>query len=158
MTGIAGHVELREPVDSDLDIIFPMTQDPVANQMSMVYPRSREAFEEQWNVRTGDSESVVRTILLDGEIVGRINSFVKDDETHVGYLIAQAYWGKGVMTSALSRFVELIELRPLIAHAAKSNIGSCRVLEKCGFVKIDECDSPETERYMACIECKYRLD
>tara|TARA_R110000868_G_scaffold241497_1_gene496064 strand:+ start:39739 stop:40215 length:477 start_codon:yes stop_codon:yes gene_type:complete len=158
VTGLAGHVELREPVDSDLDIIFPMTQDPVANQMSMVYPRSREAFEEQWNSRSGDPASVLRIILLDGEIVGRINSFTKEGETHVGYLIAQEHWGKGVMTAALTQFVGLVERRPLEARAAKSNLGSCRVLEKCGFEKIGEWDSPETERYIACVECVYRLD
>lgn len=150
-------VALREPIDDDFEIIFPMTQDPAANAMSMVYPRSRAQFREQWDTRCDHPACVVRTILLGGEVVGRVNSFPKGEETHVGYLVARSHWGRGIMSEALRRFVALIEHRPLIACAAKSNIGSRRVLEKCGFVKIGEQDTPETERYMACVEVVYEL-
>ena len=69
----------------------------------------------------------------------------------------QEHWGKGVMSEALRQFLELIEHRPLIARAAKSNVGSCRVLEKCGFVCVAEYDAEETEQGMACVEVRYEL-
>jgi len=149
-------VTLRDPISSDFETIFAMTQDPVGNAMSMVYPLSRELFEQRWSRERGERE-VTKTILMGNEVVGKIGSFSVEDETHVGYLIAQAHWGKGIMSEALRQFVELIAHRPLIAHVASPNIGSRRVLEKCGFVLIDERESPETERYMACVEAVYEL-
>ena len=153
----AGTVELREPIESDFEIIFAMRQDPVGNAMSKVYPLSRDKFEVRWNRTPVSPHEVARIILFDGVVVGKIASFVAEDAVCVGYMIAQDHWGKGIATQALRMFVDLLEHRPLIAHAAKSNIGSCRVLEKCGFVKVDERDSPETERYMACVEVIYEL-
>ncbi|MGV3486970.1 MAG: GNAT family N-acetyltransferase, partial [Tuberibacillus sp.] len=43
------------------------------------------------------------------------------------------HWGKGIATDALKQFLSLVTIRPLYARAATDNIGSCRVLEKCGF-------------------------
>ena len=51
----------------------------------------------------------------------------------VGYWIGKSYWGKGIATKALSEFLGLIKSRPLFAHAAKHNLASVKVLEKCGF-------------------------
>lgn len=149
-------VNLRDPTDADFEPIFAMTQDPVANAMSMVHPLSRELFKQRWHRQLGERE-IAKAILYDGETVGKVGSFTVEDETHVGYLIAQSHWGKGIMSEALRQFLELVEHRPLMAHVASSNTGSRRVLEKCGFVLIDERESPETERYMACVEVIYEL-
>lgn len=157
MSEFAGQVELRECIDDDFEAMFRISQDPVANEMSMVYPLSREQFEDRWRRTNKSAREIARTILFNGEIVGKINSFPVEDELHIGYFVAQAHWGNGIGTRALRLIVDLVETRPLIAHAAKSNIGSCRVLEKCGFVKIDERDSPDTERYRACVEAVYEL-
>ena len=53
----------------------------------------------------------------------------------------QAFWGKGIATQALTDFLKL-ESRPLHAHVAKTNIASIRVLEKCGFKRIGEDNTP----------------
>jgi RimJ/RimL family protein N-acetyltransferase len=151
-------LELREPIVSDFEPIFSIMQDPVANEMSMVNSRTREAFRTQWEQRFDDQAAcVLRTIVLDGEVVGRVNSFPSGDEIHVGYRIARSHWGGGIMSEVLRRFLALVEHRPLYARAAKSNVGSWRVLEKNGFELIDEYESPETDRYRACVEVKYEL-
>ena len=149
-------ITLRDPIEDDFEPLFAMTQDPVGNAMSMVYPLSRELFEQRWHRQLGERE-IAKTILYDGEVVGKVGSFGVEDETHVGYLVAQSHWGRGIMSEALRLFLEELTHRPLIAHVANSNIGSRRVLEKCGFVLIDERESPETERYMACVEAIYEL-
>jgi len=41
--------------------------------------------------------------------------------------------GQGVATRALAAFLRVVTERPLHAHVAKHNVGSIRVLEKCGF-------------------------
>lgn len=153
----AGTVTLRDPTDADFEPIFAMMQDPVANAMSMVHPLTRERFEQRWHSTSDDPSIRKKVILCDGVVVGKVSSFTVEDETHVGYLVAQSHWGRGIMSEALRLFLELIEHRPLKAHIASSNTASRRVLEKCGFILIDERESPETERYMACVEAVYEL-
>jgi len=46
--------------------------------------------------------------------------------------------GKGIATKALAEYVGVVKTRPLFAHVAKHNVGSQRVLEKCGFTVIGE--------------------
>jgi len=53
----------------------------------------------------------------------------------ITYWIGNELWGKGIASHACIKFLKVIEQRPLYARAAKDNIGSIRVLEKCGFVK-----------------------
>ena len=36
------------------------------------------------------------------------------------------------------KFLKEVKIRPLYAHAANHNVGSRRVLGKCGFVILDE--------------------
>ena len=48
-------------------------------------------------------------------------------------MAGQRILGKGIATQALSAFLDLLVTRPLYARAAKDNVGSMRVLEKCGF-------------------------
>ena len=47
--------------------------------------------------------------------------------------IGREYWGRGVATQALALLVDEVSIRPLYAHVAVHNVGSIRVLEKCGF-------------------------
>lgn len=150
-------VQLRETIDSDLEPLFRMSQDPIANEMAKVFPRTRAYFEAHWHRVHSDPSVVSRTILLGDGVVGKINSFPVDGRAHVGYLVDRAHWGRGIATRALRLFLEIDEQRPLLARVATSNAGSRRVLEKCGFVKIGEEDSPQDERYMACVEAVYEL-
>lgn len=52
----------------------------------------------------------------------------------VGYWIGKVFWGKGIATAALTEFLRRQTARPLNARAAKDNLASLRVLQKCGFV------------------------
>ena len=47
-------------------------------------------------------------------------------------------WGKGHATKALAEHIDELGERPIYAYVAKTNVGSIRVLEKCGFVRSDE--------------------
>jgi RimJ/RimL family protein N-acetyltransferase len=59
---------------------------------------------------------------------------MRSGQPEVTYWIGKEYWGNGVATRALSAFLESARVRPLHARAAKDNVASLRVLEKCGFV------------------------
>lgn len=75
----------------------------------------------------------------DHKVIGMIEIFdVENDRLgKVGYRINPSLWGKGLCTEALKRVVDFIfsetTLDRLHAEADVENIGSNRVLEKCGF-------------------------
>jgi RimJ/RimL family protein N-acetyltransferase len=48
--------------------------------------------------------------------------------------LERAYWGKGIATRALTPFLaQANTTRPIYARVARDNLGSRRILEKCGF-------------------------
>ena len=56
----------------------------------------------------------------------------------VTYWLGKAYWGNGIATRALSLFLDHVTVRPIYGRTAKDNIGSRRVMEKCGFTVCGE--------------------
>ena len=102
-----------------------------------------------------DAESFIKTILLDNDntqyqraitvddvVVGNIGVFRKDNvhrlTAEMGYYVAEEYWGKGVMTEAVKQMCRYIfdntDIIRIFADPYDFNVGSCRVLEKAGFV------------------------
>jgi Acetyltransferases, including N-acetylases of ribosomal proteins len=132
-------VRLRDVTEDDLPIFFDHQRDPVANAMAAFPARDREAFTEHWMTKVlGDDTVTKKTVLFDEQVVGNILCFERDGEKLIGYWIGQKHWGRGIASRALLRFLAEVDARPLHAHAAKHNVGSLRVLEKCGFVVVGE--------------------
>jgi RimJ/RimL family protein N-acetyltransferase len=131
-------VLLRDVTEGDLPILFEQQMDPEANRMAAFPARDREAFMAHWAKILGDAATTKKTILFEGQIAGHIGSFEQSGRTLVGYWIGKQYWGKGIATKALSALLDQVEKRPLYAYVAKHNLGSIRVLEKCGFTMCDE--------------------
>ena len=75
------------------------------------------------------------------------------------YAIVRAWWGRGIATRALQLLLEEVQLRPLHARAAATNLGSVKVLTRCGFVCTGTRSSPESAdgRYLACEESSFVL-
>ena len=131
-------VELRDVIETDLPIFYAQQLDPEATQMAGFPSRTREAFMAHWTKITADPSIQLKTILFHGAVAGNIVCFEQLGEREVGYWLGKEYWGKGIATRALKEFLSMIETRPLYAHVAKHNLGSKRVLEKCGFTIVDE--------------------
>ena len=72
-------------------------------------------------------------------------SWTHDDERDVGYWIGREHWGKGIATAALGALLAELQDRPLFAHVVEHNIGSIRVLEKCGFSNVGSVVLPNEE-------------
>ena len=96
-------------------------------------PADRDAFNAHWAKILGDDTVIIKTILFEGHVTGHIAKFERLGEPEVTYWIAREYWGKCIATQTLSEFLRDVKARPLYARAAKDNIASLRVLEKCGF-------------------------
>lgn len=129
----ATEVRLREVRDEDLPIFFEHQDDAEANRMAHFDARDRDAFMAHWAKILHDDTTMVRTVESDGEVAGNVVSWQHDGERDVGYWIGRDQWGKGIATGALSAFLAEMSTRPLHAHVATHNVGSIRVLEKCGF-------------------------
>jgi RimJ/RimL family protein N-acetyltransferase len=133
---------LRDVVEDDLPIFFEYQLDPDANYMAAFTakdPSNREAFTAHWNKIMADATGIIKTIVCDGQVVGSVSSYEDAGKPEVTYWIGKAYWGKGIATRALADFLAHVNrARPMYARVAKDNLGSRRVLEKCGFKIIGE--------------------
>jgi len=130
---VSSGVALRHVSDHDLETFFEHQLDSDATRMAAFPARDREAHMAHWHKIMGDPTIATRTIVFDGRVAGNIVSWEEDAERQVGYWIGRSFWGKGVATAALSQFLSVVTTRPLYAYVARHNVGSIRVLEKCGF-------------------------
>jgi len=141
----------------DLDVFFGYQLDAESSDLAKVYPRDRAGFDGHWGRILDDPEVIARAIVWDGVSVGFINVFRVDDDWFVGYWIDRGHWGKGIATRALVEILEIVERRPLLARVSSENIGSIRILQRCGFEQTHECVSEGCDRYMACTEAWFEL-
>ena len=127
-------VQLRDVLPEDLPIIFEQQSDPASVHMAAFVPaRDKDAHLAHWTKILHDKTTMTKTILVDGQPAGFLVKFEMADEPEVGYWLGKAFWGKGIATQALTQFLTHVTVRPVFAHAAKDNLGSLRVLQKCGF-------------------------
>ena len=81
-------------------------------------------------------------ITVDDQAIGSVGAFRKDNIHHrtaeLGYYIAEPYWGRGIGTAAVKQACASVfantDIVRIFAEPFSSNIASCRVLEKAGFV------------------------
>jgi len=138
---------LREVREDDFDTLFEQQREPEAVEMAVFPARERDAFDAHWQKVLANESNVVRVIEVDGEVAGNIGSWEQDGRRLVGYWLGREFWGRGLATAALAEFVQELEVRPLHAWVAASNVGSIRVLEKCGFIRIGA-HTTDVEEYL----------
>jgi len=128
---------LRDVVETDLPVFFEQQLDPESTRMAAFPPREEWAvFLAHWTKILGDPNCCKQTIVWNERVVGNIGSWPQEDRRLIGYWIGREYWGRGIATGALAAFLGHDRSRPLHAFVAAHNVGSIRVLEKCGFVRI----------------------
>jgi [ribosomal protein S5]-alanine N-acetyltransferase len=88
---------------------------------------------------TGDPVRVF-AIEVDGIPCGSIGLMVQSDihrkNAEMGYWLAEAYWGRGIMTEAVRQMIEFgfgnLDITRIFARPFSTNLASQRVLEKAG--------------------------
>ena len=81
-------------------------------------------------------------IIYEGKVIGSIGAFRQGNihrrTAELGYYIGADYWGKGIMTEAVKQLCGYIfentDIIRIFAEPFAYNKGSCRVLEKAGFL------------------------
>ena len=107
-----------------------------------------------------------RAIEAEGRAVGSIalcrggDVYVRTAE--LGYWLAEDYWGRGIMTRAVQQiceegFTQWNDLVRIYAEPFAHNAGSCRVLEKAGFILEGVLRQSVFKRNEVCDSCMYAL-
>jgi len=129
---------LQAVTETDLPIFFEHQLSREASAMAAFPSRDKEAFDAHWAKIMANESNILKTIEVDGQVAGYLGSWEMEGEREVGYWLGKEFWGRGIATKSLKQFLSMVKTRPLFAHVAKHNIGSRRVLEKCGFAIIGE--------------------
>ncbi|MCA0983531.1 GNAT family N-acetyltransferase [Halobacillus yeomjeoni] len=127
---------LRNVIEDDLPVFFKHQQDREANHMAAFTSKDPEdwhSFLNHWNKILADKDIIKQTITVKNDVAGNILCFEQFGVPGVSYWIGKEYWGRGIATNALREFVKHVTIRPLYARAAKDNVRSLKVLDKCGF-------------------------
>jgi RimJ/RimL family protein N-acetyltransferase len=142
-------VRLRDVEDADVEVFFAQAQDSEAARRAQFPSRDRETFMQHWATKVlGEPTVFVQTVTVDGETAGNVVAWWQEDILFVGYWFGREYWGRGIGTKALILFLQREAARPLYADPFAGNIGSVRLLEKCGFQRDGTVRYGENEHIM----------
>ena len=102
---IKNNVVLRDVTEADLPIFYEQQLDPEATQMAAFPSRNRDAFMAHWiNKVMSNHNTIVKTILFDGQVAGNIVSWDQSGEREVGYWLGKEYWAKTLQRKHLLSF------------------------------------------------------
>lgn len=128
---------LRGVEETDLPIFFEYESDPAAVHMAAFTaknPADRAVFDAHWKRILSDEAVIVRTVLFEGHVVGSVASFIDQEfgKREVTYWIGRQYWGKGIATKALSKFLRELKVRPFTRALQKIMFLPCEYWKNAG--------------------------
>ncbi|HEY4282990.1 MAG TPA: GNAT family N-acetyltransferase [Chthoniobacterales bacterium] len=137
---------LRKPRCEDALLMFQAyAQDPAVTRYSMWRPHAdisdSHAAIDRFLVCWESQISFVWFLFVreTNELIGSISARKEDQGFNIGYLLARAYWGRGLMPEAIMSVVRWAFTEPWVAfvraYCDKDNSASARALEKAGFIK-----------------------
>ncbi len=140
-------VELREWEKSDAKALADLLNnkkilDNLRDGLPYPYTENDALFYINYCITADTDRQFCFAIIYNGEVVGSIGIFRQDNihfrTAELGYYIGEKFWGKGIMTEAVRLACEYVfantDIVRIYAEPFAENKGSCRVLEKNGFV------------------------
>ena len=89
-----------------------------------------------------------------GELIGHVGLSPTEDGVEIGYAVESKRQGSGYATEAVLAMsdwaIDKLGLPAVLGIVASENMGSCRVLEKVGYVLIDEKEKNAFGRQCLC--------
>lgn len=92
-------------------------------------------------IEVDESKCYLRAITVNDEAIGSIGCIMLEDiyekTIELGYFLGAPFWGKGIVTRAAKEAIEYCfanyDIVRMTSEPFADNIGSRKVLEKCGF-------------------------
>ncbi len=136
-------IVLRKSSVGDAEDIFRnYAQDEVVTQFLLWGPHkdihATRRFLQECNVQWQDGRGFSFAILLreDVQVIGMISMRPKGHNVDVGYVLSRAFWGRGIMTEALTVLCNWCLEQPVFwrveAYCDVDNRASARVMERAG--------------------------
>jgi len=137
-------IKLRKWNEADLDTLVKYANNSnIAKWLTngFPYPYTYENGKAFLSMNANDNPTKVFAIDVNGEAVGSIGIFPQTDihekNAEMGYWLAEAFWGQGIITKAIQEIVEYgfqtFDIVRIFARPFSTNLKSQRVLEKAGF-------------------------
>lgn len=136
MTGTI--ITLTKTEKEDLNAFFGFQLNAEAAYMAAFTAKDaadKKAYLEKYTKFLSDPAIHMCTIRARGVIVGSIAKFVIGSDAEITYWIDKKHWRQGIAGTALKDFLQIERTRPLRGRVAFDNVGSQKVLEKCGFIR-----------------------
>ncbi|UOQ96285.1 GNAT family N-acetyltransferase [Hymenobacter sp. 5317J-9] len=154
-------VQLRKAEVSDLESLFRFQLDEEGIFLAAFTPKApsdKAAYFEKYTRHLQDPTINTQAILVDGRVAGSIAKFEIAGDAEITYWLDKSFWGQGIATAALTAFLAIEGARPIFGRVAFDNLGSQKVLEKCGFVKVGTDKGFANARQAEIEEFIYKLD
>jgi ribosomal-protein-alanine N-acetyltransferase len=154
-------LKLRQTTVADLEILFQFQTDKEAGYLAAFMPKdptNKPAYLSKYTKLLGDPTVNNHTIIVNDIIVGHVAKFIMQGDTEITYWIDKTFWGQGIATKALQKFLSIERSRPIFGRLAFDNFGSQKVLEKCGFIKIGSDSGFANARQAEIEEFIYKLN
>ena len=138
------NISLRAWATSDIDNLLKYANNPnIAKNMTNAFPHpyTQEAGEAFIAMSNSKKPVSIFAICLNNEAIGGIGVHPQQDIhekcAELGYWLAEPFWGKGITSKVVLKMIDFaflnFDIIRLYARPFSSNIGSQKVLEKCGF-------------------------
>ena len=165
-------IEIREFRDSDQFFFFNLMSNPLVTEnlpdtdKISSLKEAKEAIKQI--IRDAINQQRFGRALIDkekGHLIGALianNRDTSQQSAFVAYELAPPYWGKGIMSGALKKFIPIIrkewKLKKIYAQTTVFNKRSQRLLTKLGFSKEKEFSYPKTVNRHFVKAFLYKLD
>jgi|ETNmetMinimDraft_21_1059911.scaffolds.fasta_scaffold82621_2 RimJ/RimL family protein N-acetyltransferase len=140
------HITLSEITINDIDSFreYLNDKDIYKNTLAIPHPYTKEDglwFVNHVKEKKKENGKTVNWAIRnkEGKLIGGIgfHNGINGHKAEIGYWLAKPYWGQGIMSMAVKKVCEIgfkeFGLSRITANVFEQNIGSARVVEKCGF-------------------------
>ncbi|KAB8140360.1 GNAT family N-acetyltransferase [Chloroflexia bacterium SDU3-3] len=139
-------LRIRAVRAADLDDICEYGADPEAGRYMRYWPKTRAKIADFIDTCIGEMSNSQPSwyefaIILreHSKMIGNISLVVEADQAEIGWISNRRYWNHGYMTEAAQAVIHLafdaLGMRKIIGTCHEENIGSARVMEKCGMAR-----------------------
>lgn len=117
----------------------------IANNLRDAFPHPYTVDDARWVINeysnNDETRQCTRAIVVNGQAVGSIGVFVKNDvyckDAEIGYWLGESFWNKGITSEAIKQMCKFAfqkyDIVRISAETYACNIASRKVLENAGF-------------------------